>query len=85
MFRARVPCRGTVLRAAEHLSVVSADSGAREGDPAMTTPIELEYEMLLALRNADGAEIRSVERISYTVALLSALSWISAMALLAWF
>ena len=50
----------------------------------MTTPIELEYEMLLALRNADGAEIRSVERISYTVALLSALTWISAMALLAW-
>jgi hypothetical protein len=51
----------------------------------MTTPIELEYEVLLALRNADGAEIRSVERTSYTVALLSAFAWVSAMAFLGWF
>ncbi len=51
----------------------------------MTTPIELEYEVLLALRNADGAEIRSVERTSYTVALLSAVVWFAGMALIGWF
>lgn len=50
----------------------------------MTTPIELEYEVLLALRNADGAEIRSVERTTYTVALLAAFVWLSAVALIGW-
>ena len=50
----------------------------------MTTPIELEYQVLLALRNADGAEIRSVERTAHAVALLCALVWLSAMALTGW-
>jgi hypothetical protein len=51
----------------------------------MTTPIELEYATLLALHDADQTEVKSFERISTTVALVSILSWLAGFAVFGWF